>query len=62
MRKTQKSKLVDKLHMETIEPEEYIAIVDMGCGYVASEDRERADGSSYLHVERVMPPECFPQS
>ena len=31
MRKTQKSKLVAKLHMETFEPEECIAIGDMLC-------------------------------
>ena len=51
MRKTQKSKLVEKLHMESLNAKQYIAIVDMGFVWrLASpivEDREKADNSSF---------------
>lgn len=51
MRKTQKSKLVEKLHMETFNANKYIAIVDMGFFWrLASptvEDREKADNSRF---------------
>ncbi|KAG1664228.1 hypothetical protein GQR58_019910 [Nymphon striatum] len=53
MRKTQKSKLVTKFHMQPIDPLPigYIAILDMGLiWYLATpslEDRQRSDGTSF---------------
>ena len=51
MRKTQKSKLVQKLQMETLKVNNYIVIVDMGfLWHLASptaEDREKTDNSRF---------------
>jgi len=52
MKKVQKSKLVEKLNMQPVEPfpDQYIALVDMGflwrLATPTAEDREKADGSA----------------